>query len=180
MSDWFRMLANKIALVEAQTHFFSYLKHNDFGPVARKCPHTGVCEQKTFRLGEPRPCKPAPETALQSLIWHSESLSFQMSFPPEQCFFTDTGRSRGGCPPRDSPHAQVRGAGGPARPGAPPTCLRESPDYTSKFKNDRSYLQEVGDWSVLSPLSFQKVRLIFWILPDVCETAILQHPTPDL
>ena len=45
------------------------------------------------------------------------------------------------------------------------------------FDNDRSYLQEVDDWSVLSPLSVQKVPLPFWILPDVCETVILPLPT---
>ena len=51
---------------------------------------------------------------------------------------------------------------------------------TSKFDNDQHYLQEVDDWSVLSPLAFQKVCLIFWMLLDVCETAILPRPTPDL
>ena len=43
-----------------------------------------------------------------------------------------------------------------------------------KFDTDRPYLREED------PLSFQKVCFIFWIPPDVCETAILPRPTPDL
>ena len=41
------------------------------------CSDTCVCEQ-TLLLGGPLPCNPAPETALQPLIWHSESLSSRM------------------------------------------------------------------------------------------------------
>ena len=32
----------------------------------------------------------------------------------------------------------------------------------------------------VSPLASQRVISIFWMLPDVCEAAILRRPTPDL
>ena len=48
--------------------------------------YTRVCEQ-TFLLGKPLPCKPAAKTGLQSLIWHSESLSSHIYHCPEECLF---------------------------------------------------------------------------------------------
>ena len=44
--------------------------------------NTGVCA-KTLLLSEPFPCHPAAETALQPLIWCSESLSSNASSSPE-------------------------------------------------------------------------------------------------
>ena len=42
---------------------------------------------KALLLGEPSPCNPSAETALQPLIWCSESLSSYMDSSPEECFF---------------------------------------------------------------------------------------------
>ena len=50
------------------------------------CRHTGVCG-KTLLLGEPLPCNPAAETALEPLIWCSESLFPYKSSSPEVLFF---------------------------------------------------------------------------------------------
>ena len=41
----------------------------------------------SFLLGEPLPCNPEAETALQPLIWHSEGLSFQLKYFLEECAF---------------------------------------------------------------------------------------------
>ena len=46
-------------------------------------------------LPEHLPCKPAAETALQPLIWHSESSPSHACFSPEVCFFTDAGMETG-------------------------------------------------------------------------------------
>ena len=54
---------------------------------------TGVCEKKTFLLGEPLPCNEAAETALQPLIRCSESSSFKCTSSTKDRFFTDTGMS---------------------------------------------------------------------------------------
>ena len=59
--------------------------------------HTGVCE-KTFPSGEPLPCSPAAETALQPLI-----CAFKASCPKgllrRSAFFTDAERYRQVAPP---------------------------------------------------------------------------------
>ena len=41
----------------------------------------------TLLLCEPRSCNPAAETALQPLVWCSESFSSQGYSSPEECFF---------------------------------------------------------------------------------------------
>ena len=48
----------------------------------------GVCE-KTLLLDEPWPCNPEAETALQPLIWCSESLFSHVPSSLEELFFTD-------------------------------------------------------------------------------------------
>ena len=50
----------------------------------------GVCENTSLLRG-PLPCNPAAETALQPMIWCSESLFSHLSASPEYCFFTDSG-----------------------------------------------------------------------------------------
>ena len=50
-----------------------------------------VSAKQTILLCKPLPCIPAAETAIQLLIWCSESPSSHMSSSPEECFFTDTG-----------------------------------------------------------------------------------------
>ena len=57
-----------------------------------------VSVKETLVLGEPWPCHPAAETALQPRIWCSESSVPQASSQAE-CFFTDTGMSLIGHPP---------------------------------------------------------------------------------
>ena len=49
-----------------------------------------VSVKKTFLSGEPLPCSPEAETALQPLSWLSESSSSHMLFSPEECFFAQT------------------------------------------------------------------------------------------
>ena len=63
-----------------------------FSPwVALADPVPPVSVKITLLSGEPLPCNPEAETALQPLIWHAEGLSFQGQSFLEECFFTDTG-----------------------------------------------------------------------------------------
>ena len=47
----------------------------------------GVCEQHIVLLRRPFPCSPAAETAIQPLIWGSESLCSNVCTSPQECFF---------------------------------------------------------------------------------------------
>ena len=47
--------------------------------------------KRTLLSGKPSPCNPAAETALQPLMWCSESLSSHGSSHPEEFFFADVG-----------------------------------------------------------------------------------------
>ena len=49
-----------------------------------------VSVNKTLLLREPLPCNPAAETAIQPLIWCSESQHSNVYSFREECFFTDT------------------------------------------------------------------------------------------
>ena len=57
---------------------------HDFKP--RSSNDTGLFE-KTLLLAEPLPRNPEAETALQSLIWHSEGLFVRPNYSQEECFF---------------------------------------------------------------------------------------------
>ena len=54
------------------------------------CAHIEMLARKLI-LCKPLPCDPVAETALQALIWCSESRYSHMYDSPEECFFTDTG-----------------------------------------------------------------------------------------
>ena len=43
--------------------------------------------EKNTPLCEPSPCNPSAETAIQPLIWCSESLYAELYFSLEECFF---------------------------------------------------------------------------------------------
>ena len=62
-------------------------------------------------------------------------------------------------------------------------CLFRRPEAPARKELKWSSLdweaREKRRWEA-PPLSFQKVCLMFWVLPDVCATAILPRPTPDL
>ena len=61
-------------------------------------------------LGEPLPCNPEAETALQPLLWHSEGLHFQVYYSMEESFFTDTGVERAALQEAAVAHSQGRAA----------------------------------------------------------------------
>ena len=61
-------------------------------------PPTGVCEQTTLLLGELLPCKSEAETALQPLMWHSESLSSHPCLISRGVFYSQTPVSPHGAP----------------------------------------------------------------------------------